>query len=84
MTTSIKKYIGALLLAALPSVPAMAQENTVNYKARDLENPLFGQPGVQASVNSGYDWTSSTEFQGGGSATRMRITSTSESARTFP
>ena len=62
---NMTKYIAALLLAALPSVPAMAQENTVNSEARDLENPLFGQPGVQASVNSGYDWSSSTKFQGG-------------------
>jgi len=61
----MKKYIGVLLLAALPSVPAMAQENTVASETRDLENPLFGQPGMRASVNSGYDWSSSTKFQGG-------------------
>ena len=62
---NMTKYIAALLLAALPSVPAMAQENTVNSEARESEIPLFGQPAVQASVNSGYDWSSSTKFQGG-------------------
>ena len=60
----MKKYIGALLLVALPYLSAMAQENTVSSETRDLESPLFGQPGVEASVNTGYDWASSAKFPG--------------------
>jgi hypothetical protein len=69
LTVAMKKDIRSLVLlcsvAALPSVPAMAQETPVTTTSRDFESSL--QPGKllwQTGVNFGYNGGSTAKFQG--------------------